>query len=222
MNDLDRHVEGAARAHQVLLARLEEFGDEEGGRPSLLPDWPSLLPDWTVGHVLSHLASNADSHTRMIEAACRGEVAEQYVGGRDGRAREIAERAGLSAVELVSLVRRSIWRLEGAWATCTAEGWQGTGNTVAGPAPIHDLPFRRWRETVVHHADLGLGYTWHDWPAEYVRFELPRVTMLWSSRRPMGLTELPAAAMQVPDAQRVAWLLGRAEIDGLAAAEVFG
>jgi hypothetical protein len=35
-----------------------------------------------------------------------------------------------------------------------------------------DLLFVRWREVCVHHADLGLGYTWADWDDEYVRLEL--------------------------------------------------
>ena len=50
---------------------------------------PSLLPEWTVGHVLSHVARNADSHRERAEAAAAGEVVEQYVGGYAGRAAAI-------------------------------------------------------------------------------------------------------------------------------------
>jgi hypothetical protein len=67
----------------------------------------------------------------------------------------------------------------------------------------------------VHHHDLGLGYTWAQWPAEYVRVELRRATMQWASRKPMGFPDLPPAAMAVPDHHRLAWLLGRADIPGL-------
>jgi len=35
---------------------------------------PSALPDWTVGHVLTHVARNADSHVRRTRAAQRHEV----------------------------------------------------------------------------------------------------------------------------------------------------
>jgi len=35
---------------------------------------PSLLPGWSVGHVLTHLARNADSLVRMLKAAARGDV----------------------------------------------------------------------------------------------------------------------------------------------------
>ena len=80
--------------------------------------------------------------------------------------------------------------------------------------PVTDLVFLRWREVEVHRADLGLGYGPDDWPAEYVRTELALMEMQWRARRPMGLTGLPAEALAVPDRQRVAWLLGRAEIEG--------
>ena len=30
---------------------------------------PSLLPGWSIGHVLTHVARNADSHRRRADAA---------------------------------------------------------------------------------------------------------------------------------------------------------
>ncbi len=214
MNDLDRDVAGVAHAHQQLLADLDTVTAEQVRKPS-------RLPDWTMAHVLAHIAGNADGCTRMIEGACRGEVADQYEGGFEGRQRDIDARASLSAAELVDLVRRTIWRLETAWALCSADGWLGSGVSLMGVVPVDDLPFRRWRETVIHHADLGLAYTWRDWPNDYVRIELQRQTMSWASRKPMGLTQLPAAAMAVDDHHRLAWLVGRADIDGLGQAGMF-
>ena len=85
-----------------------------------------------------------------------------------------------------------------------------------------ELPFIRWREVTVHHADLGLDYSWADWDEEFVRLDLARMTMLWASRKPMGLTDLPRAAIAVAPSNRLAWLLGRAEIDGLAPAGIMG
>jgi hypothetical protein len=41
------------------------------------------------------------------------------------------------------------------------------------------------------------------------------MAMLWNSRLPMGMTGLPEAALAVDDHHRLAWLLGRATIDGL-------
>jgi maleylpyruvate isomerase len=101
-----------------------------------------------------------------------------------------------------------------------AEAWAGRGETIAGELPIADLLFIRWREVAVHHSDLGIGYTWSDWDGEYVRLELVRLSMLWASRKPMGMTELPRQALAVSAHQRVAWLLGRAEIEGLGPAGI--
>jgi hypothetical protein len=46
--------------------------------------------------------------------------------------------------------------------------------------------------------------------------------MLWASRKPMGLTDLPPEAMAVPPRHRLAWMLGRVEIDGLGPAGIMG
>jgi hypothetical protein len=46
--------------------------------------------------------------------------------------------------------------------------------------------------------------------------------MLWASRKPMGMTALPPEAMSVSEHHRLAWLLGRADIDGLTPAGIMG
>ena len=171
--------------------------------------------------MLAHLARNADSHVRLFEAGERGEVADQYDGGAVGRTAEIDRDAALPAAELIADLIAASAALEACWAATTATGWAGEGRSLAGLVPLADLPFRRWRETVVHHLDLGLGAGPDQWPADYVRLELGRMERLWSSRRPMGLTTLPAAALAASPAVRVAWLLGRAEIDGLEPAGIF-
>jgi len=47
------------------------------------------------------------------------------------------------------------------------------------------------------------------------------MTMLWASRKPMGLTTLPPVAAALPDHERLAWLLGRTAVDGLDPAGIF-
>jgi len=118
-------------------------------------------------------------------------------------------------------VRDTIWRLEQTWSSHAR--WDGRCRETSGDEiPVSRLPFARWREVEVHRADLGLGYGPDDWPAEYVRTELGELTMAWNARRPMGLTGLPREALATPEPQRLAWLLGRAEIPGLGPAGVFG
>lgn len=220
-----RHVEQASDAHRRLLRALEGLDDGHVARPS-------LLPGWTVGHVLTHLARNAESHVRLIEAACRGEVGEQYPPGVHGdpaaaRAAAIEAGARRSAVELVADVRHTAEALEAAWAACTELGWAGHGRSGGGVlVPVSDLPFRRWREVEVHRVDLGPGIpgscTPADWPPRYVREETVRLQMLWDARVPMGLAGLPEAVRALDERARLAWLLGRRQIDGVAPAGLMG
>ncbi|MFM7307225.1 MAG: maleylpyruvate isomerase N-terminal domain-containing protein, partial [Actinomycetota bacterium] len=110
---LDAQVTGCAASHQRLLASLETLTDEQCREPS-------LLPGWTRGHILSHLARNAESHVLMFSAATRGEESEQYPGGKPVRKAGIESGANRSAAELVSGLRISIYALEAAWASATA------------------------------------------------------------------------------------------------------
>jgi maleylpyruvate isomerase len=175
---------------------------------------PSRLPDWTIGHVVTHLARNADSMTRALEAAERGEVVDRYPGGVAGRNAEIDAGAGRAAAEQVADLAASDARLDAAFAGHTR--WDGRCRELTGLIlPVDQLVFLRWREVEVHRHDLGLGYEPADWPAEYARVELNELTMRWNARRPMGLTGLPPEALAAPEPQRLAWLLGRAEIAGL-------
>jgi hypothetical protein len=80
---------------------------------------------------------------------------------------------------------------------------------------MHDLPFLRWRECVVHLTDLNVGIDHNEWPDLYVRLELERQKMAWAASHPMGLTLLPQAAVVLPEKTRLAWLLQRTEVEGL-------
>lgn len=181
---------------------------------------PSLLPGWTVGHVLTHLARNADSMTRALETSERDEVVERYPGGGDGRNAGIEAGHARGAVDQVADVHGSIVRLDAALAGHSR--WDGRTIESSGRVITVDaLPIMRWCEVEVHRADLGLGYGFDDWPSELVRTELAWLEMQWRARRPMGLTGLPNAALAVPDRQRLAWLLGRADVEGLGPAGVF-
>jgi maleylpyruvate isomerase len=208
-----RDIAAATAAHVRLLTDLDGLTDVEAWQPS-------LLPRWTVGHVLTHIARNADGLARMMRAAERGEVGDQYVGGVISRAADIDAGADRPAIALVEDVRMSTFHLEQSWDELTDIGWAGTGQTVRGEMPITALPFRRLTEVEVHHADLGLGYTAEDWPDAFVRPELARLTGIWKSRQPMGLTELPRDALALTPNQRLAWLMGRRDIDGVAAADI--
>jgi maleylpyruvate isomerase len=206
---LNIHVAGCAESHQRLLQSLDSLTDDQCREPS-------ALPGWTRGHVLSHLARNAESHVHVLQCAARGEVGEQYVGGAKARKEGIESHAHDSAESLVNAVRRSIYALEGQWAATNSEGWQGHGVNSAGASiAMSDIVFLRWREVEVHHADLALAFTFADWNSTYVRYELDRQVMMWRASKPMGLTPVPKIALQLPPNERLAWFLGRTEVEGL-------
>ena len=211
---LDNCVEGCARAHQRLLALVDDVvatGDITGWMAA-----PSLLPGWSRAHVVAHLARNAESHVHLFTEAERGVEGNQYPGGPEQRTEGIAQYAALPATELVARHRAAIYALEAAWAHTSAQAWQGTGrNTVGARIKVIDMPLLRWREVEVHSSDLGDRISIADWNPTYVRYDLPRMTMLQTSRRPMGMTTMPEVALRLPETERLAWLLGRHTPDGL-------
>ena len=211
-NTLNEHVSGCAAAHQRLLAALENLTDDDCRQDS-------LLPNWSRGHVLTHLSRNADSHVNLLQAAVKGEVGEQYASAEQ-RNGDIERGSTRSAEELVIDLRLSIYGLEAAWASANEKAWSGQGRTLRGNViEMSSLVFLRWREVEIHHADLNLGLGYDDLTPLYVRLELDQQIMLWRSRKPMGMTDLPEIAKKLSPSQRLAWLMGRVEVAGLAKPE---
>ena len=204
-------------AHQALTEHLVVMTDGAGADAAL----PSLLPGWTRGHVLTHIARNADSFVRLLEAAGRGEVVTQYAGGVEGRNADIEAGATRQWATLVDDVSSSAAKLEDVFAGQSRWDLAMT-NSQGESVPHADLPFRRLREVLVHHADLGDdGFTPAEWPADYVREELRRMEMQYNARQPMGVSGLPEAARAAAPLERLCWLLGRGAIEGLEPAAIF-
>ena len=185
----DIEIAGCRAAHARLAATIADLSDAQ-------VRGPSRLPDWSVGHVLSHLARNADSVTRRLVGAAQGEVVDQYVGGFEGRAADIEAGSGRSAAELIADVLATNAEVESAIAAMPDDAWDNLTRTVAGEElPASTLAFTRWREVDVHHSDLGLGYEPADWPPELVERWLP--SLLDGVRERSDPLELAA------------WILGR-------------
>lgn len=157
---------------------------------------PSLLPGWTVGHLLTHVARNADSAVRRLEGAARGEIVDQYPGGPAGRAAEIEAGAARPLPELLADVRATSRAVERVAAALPPEAWPRPTRGVDGDLqPAEQVLRGRLREVEIHHVDLGAGYTAADWPEAFV-------TDLLTS-------ELPALAARAEPAALLAWLTGR-------------
>jgi maleylpyruvate isomerase len=195
---LDAEVAACAAAHQRLHASLQSSAND-----GLDPLRPSLLPDWTVGHVLTHIARNADGLRNMIEGANLGEQRPMYPS-QESRNAHIDAGATRPLDVLIDDVRRSSWAVESAWAALTQVGWEGAGITRAGATPVRVLPLFRWREVEVHHADLGLSeYSAADWSPALIAADLP---LRLADRG----AELPPEVVAAQPWQQLAWLYGRA------------
>jgi maleylpyruvate isomerase len=166
---------------------------------------PSLLPGWTRAHVVAHIAGNAEGQIRMLRAAQRGAVGDQYPGGAEGRAADIEELAADPGAA-VEAVHRTAAELEQAWRATT--NWAALCRPLHGdPMPVSRLAWTRWREVEVHAVDLAATYGPADWPPEFVERLLTELNA-WPGRPSLD-------GISGPDHALAAWLTGRSEGEGL-------
>src|ERR1700679_1619038 len=103
-------------ANDVLTALQSATGRLLDGVASLsdaAPTQPSLLPGWSRGHVLTHLARNAEGSARLLTWARTGVPSYEYESA-DARAAEIEAGAGRPAEVLIEDVRQTAAALEEA------------------------------------------------------------------------------------------------------------
>lgn len=156
---------------------------------------PSRLPGWTRGHVLAHLARNADALVNVLEGRPMYASAET----RDADIERDAPRP--LDIQLADL-RDSAARFQETGAV--PADWSRTvelRNGVTDAAAR--VPFRRWVEVELHHVDLGIGYELEDLPAEFTEREIAFLV-----ERFTGHPDVPPA--HLTDGTR-AWSTGRRE-----------
>lgn len=200
----EHEIDTVAAAHERLVERIADLTTADVRRPS-------LLPGWSVGHVLTHLARNADSHVRRTEAAVAGVVVDQYPGGREGREAEIDAGAHRSVEDLLEDVRTSATTLDTVWQNVPDNAWAGLSRDVSGTErTLAELPSRRWQEVEVHLVDLDIGVSYRDWSDEFVAAWLPRLR----NRMAPSPGDAPLSHLDDPR-DELAWLYGRLERDDL-------
>lgn len=190
-SDRPRLVEGARRAHEQLAKTLP-------GLTEVQVREPSRLLGWTRGHLLTHLARNADSHIRLLTAAQRSELVEQYEGGQKGRAEAIDRGAVRDLATLVQDTLGSSLRLMALWSDLPDDVWERPVGTNWGSQPAWRLVWSRWRELEIHHVDLDLGYEPQDWPDPFVGVMLAEALETLAPRVLAGCT-VKVQATATPD-----------------------
>lgn len=194
--DPQRASQLCREAHARLITQVAQLSDKNVRSPS-------LLPDWTVGHVLIHLARNADAHARRLSGALLGLDVPKYASGPNQREREIDEGADRKVEEIIADLRASLSHLEDVFSQCAAAGWPNGHFLGGGAYGVSACPAHRLREVEMHHVDLGIGYTSLDWPEEYVAWDLP------------VLLATAADRIGAPHEKRsfMAWLAGRGPLN---------
>src|SRR3954453_515541 len=208
MTDVDRATERLLRTAESL---------EQGTIAQ-----PSMLPGWTVGHVLTHVARNADAYTNLLTWARTGVETPAYATPT-ARAEGIEAGAGRPLQEQIDDIRTAHERFADAAAAMPAEAWTyHLPSTGQSPAAV---PWARLREVEVHHVDLGLGYTPGDWSDAFALRLLREIVNDTKTDGPslvlrpfalehpilLGTPDDTAPTIAGPTKSPAAWLAGRAD-----------
>lgn len=210
-------LDGLARS-EVALQRTLAGGFD--------PTTPSRLPDWTVGHVVTHLARNADAMCRVFEGATAGRVERMYPDGAEGRIAAIDAGAARGAPALLDDLVAAASALADALAAVPDAVWSdGRGVTLLGERTLPELLLGRWREVEIHRTDLGVGAGWESWPVGFVVRALPpRVAEVNARREPGERFRVVTPDGSIGDgpvevradaARAFAYLIGRTTMSGL-------
>ncbi|MGW5129524.1 maleylpyruvate isomerase family mycothiol-dependent enzyme [Streptomyces sp. NPDC004069] len=187
---------------------------------------PSLLPAWSRGHVLTHLARNADGGRNLLIWARTGVETPEYpsLAARD---EQIEAGAGRSSAELVADLRSAAARFATEYRKMPPEAWNQTVRWTRGQerAAVRAADSRLC-EVLIHHVDLNADYTPAQWPTGFVRDMLGRVVASFSARDNAPAMRLhttdteisydigtarPAPIIHGPQTSLLAWLMGRAQ-----------
>lgn len=155
------HLTEMVMATTRYLGALSDLTDEDVRAPS-------LLPGWSRGHVITHLARNADAFGNLLHWAETGEQRFMYES-RDQRDLDIEAGSARSAHDLRVDASASAGRFLQAINELDV---RHENNPVAkgegGPEfPAKEIVTHRWIEVTVHHADLDLGYGPESWDSHF-------------------------------------------------------
>jgi maleylpyruvate isomerase len=190
---------------------------------------PSLLPGWSRGHVLTHLARNADALGNLVSWARTGVETPMYPS-REARAAAIEAGAARSAAELVEDLASASVRLVDAMSELDDADWATTIATGRPPRTMaaRRIPVLRREEVEIHHVDLDLGYTLAHLPDDFVQSVLSWTTADLSARDDVPGFELVASGgngrwtvrsggpeITGPAPALLGWLIGRTDGTGV-------
>ena len=151
MIDPVRDLASVREATDRLLTAAAELDDASAAEPS-------RLPGWTRGHVLAHLARNADALVNVLDGpphVRRAARPATPTSSGTRRARWPPSSPTCARAPPASRRRRARARRTGrARSSCA----------TASPTPRPGCRSGGWIEVELHHVDLGIGYELEDLP----------------------------------------------------------
>jgi maleylpyruvate isomerase len=179
-----------------------------------------------------HLGGGPTPEGALEAVGAAGQLASDLAAARERRENAGGDRSSVgiapqrNVVPVFEAAAREAAEAIAAWSA------RGTFDRVpGGPAmPVGEIPFMRWREVEIHHADLGLDYRAADWPAEFATYLLgvaaydrgtgPRMTIVPTGLNPLALGGVDGSVrleIHGSAADLAWWLVGRGDGEGLTA-----
>lgn len=132
------------------------------------PD-PSFCTGWSRGHVVAHLALNAEGLAGALRGTVDGHPVPMY-RSQQTRDADIEALAREHPSEIRARLLGATSELHDAIAAVPDDRGATPIERVLGGGPVFtaaDVPWMRVREVEIHHADLLAGYGRSDWPADF-------------------------------------------------------
>ena len=176
MDEVSHSLGRLAAATTRMLATATALSDTQAREPS-------LLPGWSRGHVLTHIARNADGLGNLLRWARTGTETPMYASA-ESRNADIGAGAGRPAADLATDVRESAAAFAAEAAEVPNDAWAVQVRALNGPPlPAIGVLDRRLSEVEIHHVDLAAGYSPGDWPEDFIAEALPRVAESFAERQ---------------------------------------
>ena len=188
---------------------------------------PCALPGWSRAHLVAHLARNADALGNLLTWARTGVETPMYASV-DARAEGIERSSQQPRDSLLADLWSASARLVDAATSMPADAWDAHITTRSGrEIPASEVPWMRIRESWVHAVDLAAGASFADLPSVVVddlldevatgligREDCPAMTISAGARSwEVGSAGDPVA-VRAAEPDVLAWLLGRAPLEG--------
>ncbi len=216
------HLEEMVLATTRYLGALTDLTDEDMRAPS-------VLPGWSRGHVVTHLARNADALGNLLHWAQSGIETPMY-SSKEQRDADIEAGAGRSAHDLRVDSSAAAGRFLQAINELDVRHEDAPVSRMGDDEtfPARDIALQRRIELEIHHADLGIGFTHHDWDTGFAELLLERCNQDRAEGPAMVLRSTDTGkvwkygvAGQGPEISGSScdlawWILGRGDGSGLA------